>query len=144
MEAAGARAEAELGAWLAPVAGPKTDAPAAAAGDSATDRDPAEPHLGARTRTRGAPALPGEVLVLCEPATEGRLAASLARDGEGPCAMYLAPREGLGAWTRAARARGTILARPAAGPFGRSVLLPGGGPAGPHVILIEVARPSSG
>lgn len=122
------RAEADLEAWLSRVDG----LPAAGA---------AEPHLGARTRIRGAPGLPGEVLVLSEPATEGRLAASLARDGEGPCALYLAWCEGLDAWIRAARARGMTLAGPAAGPFGRSVLLPGGAAAGPHVILVEPPVP---
>ena len=105
--------------------------------------DGIEPHLGGRTRLRGAPGLPGEVLVLSEPATEGRLAASLARDGEGPCALYLRPREGLDAWLAAARRRGTVLSRAAAGPFGRSVLLPGGAAGGPHVILVTATGLSS-
>ena len=73
------RAEAELDLWLAPVADEGEHGP------EETD----EPHLGARTRVRASPGLPGEALVLAEPATEGRLAASLARDGEGPCALYL-------------------------------------------------------
>jgi hypothetical protein len=130
------RAEADLEGWLAPVGGP-----AAAAGPAVEVPGATEPHLGARTRVRAAPELPGEVLVLSEPMTEGRLAASLARDGEGPCALYLVPHEGLDAWIRAARARGATLAGPAAGPFGPSVLLAGGAAAGPHVILVESPGP---
>jgi hypothetical protein len=130
------RAEADLDVWLAPVA-----EPAMADGPAVEVLGATDPHLGARTRVRAAPGLPGEVLVLSEPATEGRLAASLARDGEGPCALYLAPREGLDAWIRAARARGVTLAGPAAGPFGRSVLLAGGAAAGPHVILVDATAP---
>ena len=130
------RAEADLEGWLAPVAGGL-----AAEGPAVEVPGATEPHLGARTRVRAAPELPGEVLVLSEPVTEGRLAASLARDGEGPCALYLAPREGLESWIRAARARGVTLAGPAAGPFGRSVLLAGGAAAGPHVIIVESSAP---
>lgn len=126
------RAEAELGAWLAPAA--ESLAPA---------EDGAEPHLGGHTRPREAPGLPGEILVLSEPVTEGRLAASLARDGEGPCALYLRPREGLDAWLAAARRRGSVVSRAADGPFGRSVLLTGGAAGGPHVIVVAATRPSS-
>ena len=123
------RAEWELAQWLAPAA----DEPGEAI----------EPHLGARVRTRATTDLPGGHVVLAEPATEGRLAASLARDGEGPCALYLRPAGGLDAWLAAARARGTAVSRVAAGPFGRSVLVPGAAVAGPHVIVVEGSPPSS-
>ena len=88
------RAEAELGPWLGP---------------ATASRDGTEPHLGARTRARASRGLPGPVLVLAEPVTEGRLAASLARDGEGPCALYLDPVEGLDAWLAGAALRGVAV-----------------------------------
>jgi hypothetical protein len=71
------RAAAELAADLGSVAG--AFAPAA---DSVA--------LGARCRVMPA-ALPGRVAVaIVEPATEGRLAGSLARYGEGPVAVWFA------------------------------------------------------
>lgn len=88
--------------------------------------------------------------MLAEPVTEGRLAASLARDGEGPCALYLAPFEGLEAWVAAARERGIAVSPVRSGPLGRSVLVtgtpPGSGhppvmapdrPSGPHLVVVE-------
>lgn len=133
------RAEAELEPWLVP-------APAASAtGDEGggDNGDLVDPHLGARTRVRGAPGLPGGVLVISEPVTEGRLAASLVRDDEGPCALYLRPTGGLAAWIAAARARRVTLSATRSGPFGRSVLLSGSPAAGPHVLLVDAPRPSS-
>jgi hypothetical protein len=121
------RADAELDPWLAPRAGP-------------AEPDGNEPLLGARARRRGAGGLPAGSIVLLEPITEGRLAASLARDGEGPCAVYLAPREGLAAFRRAARARGIATTGTRPGPLGPSSLVLGGTQAGPHVIVID--RPS--
>lgn len=78
-----------------------------------------DPSLGARAWLRsavhsshglpsGAPAL-----VLLEPDTEGRIAASLARFGEGVAVIYLGD-----------------------GPAGAGRLLPGGGMWGPHVVLV--------
>lgn len=118
------RAEAELDPWLEPAGAP---------------RDGTEPHLGARTRMRGSPGLPGRALVLAEPVTEGRLAASLARDGEGPCALYVEPLEGLEAWLAAAVRRGVFVSAVQPGPLGPSVLL-AGPPSGPH--LVVTGRPS--
>ena len=120
------RAEDELGPWL----------------DPATGRDGREPHLGARTRARRSSDLPGAIIVICEPDTEGRLAASLARDGEGPCALYLAPTEGLAAWRRGAAARGVAVSAVRPGPLGPSVLV-AGPPAGPHLVIVERRRKSS-
>jgi hypothetical protein len=125
------RAEAELGPWLDPVTVAR----------AATDEIP-EPHLGARTRIRRSPGLPGEVLILAEPVAEGRLAASLARDGEGPCAMYLEPAEGLTAWRAAAATRGIVTSAVRPGPLGPSVLL-AGAPSGPHLIVVDRPRSSS-
>lgn len=129
------RAERELAMWLESVG-----SGAAAAGSGA---DVADPHLGAVTRPRGAPQLPGGRVVLAEPTTEGRLAASLARDAEGPCGLYLAStgRDGLAGWSAAARGRGVTTARRAVGPFGAQVLVLGGPVAGPHLLVAETALP---
>ena len=94
------RAADELGMWLGEA--PDPGAP-----------DAADPLLGARARVRDAGGLPGDAVLLLEPSTEGRLAASLARDGEGPAALYLRPAAGLRAWAAAARARGVTAERPA-------------------------------
>lgn len=123
------RAEADLGLWLDP---------------AGASMEGVDPHLGARTRVRGTRGLPGPWIVLLEPATEGRAAAALARDDEGPCAVYLQPPVGLDAWLAEASARGVETRggiRPD-GPFGSQALLAGGPAAGPHVVLVEGRRPS--
>jgi hypothetical protein len=87
--------------------------------------------LGARCRlvvTRSGP-----WIVLLEPSTEGRLAASLARWGQGPVVEYLATAGGV-----ASDAGGGIaLSRPAPGPLGMSRLVLGGPAWGPHVVLVD-------
>ncbi len=129
------RAEAELDPWLAP----RTER----GGGGADDEEGAgtEPHLGARTRRRGAGGLPAGSIVLMEPSTEGRLVVSLARNGEGPCALYLAPRERLRAWLRAARDRGVRTSAVRPGPLGPSALVLGGATAGPHLVLVDAPSP---
>ncbi len=91
--------------------------------------------LGARAALARRPA--AAPLVLLEPRTEGRLAGSLARFGEGPAVVYVtASTAGPGS-----AAPGRIrLSHPAAGPFGRAFLV--GGPAGqgPFVVLSERAE----
>ncbi len=124
-----ARAARELGPWLADDHG---RGPEPLMGQ----RDPGDPHLGARTLVRPTNGLPGEVLVLAEPATEGRLSASLARHGEGPVALYLRPASGLDAWVADARSRHVTLSARREGPLGPQVLVlpepaPEPGPAGP-------------
>ncbi len=128
------RAETELDMWLAPVV------PAGAPAAPTAERDLREPLLGARARIRRPLGLPADLLVIAEPTTEGRLAASLARDGEGPCALYLWPATGLDAWL--AGRRGGLARRVVDGPFGRSVLLTGV-TAGPFVIVVERRDPGS-
>ena len=120
------RAEMELEPWLV--------APDPALGDGDA---PAEPHLGATARRRRTLALPGATLLLAEPDTEGRLAASLARDGEGPVALYLRTAAGLEAFVAAARARGVPVSARRPGPLGPAVLLPGRGIAGPHLLVVD-------
>jgi hypothetical protein len=128
------RAEDELGMWLGDGAGDT--------GDGSLPPDAAEPHLGALARVRPAGGLPGDSFVLLEPSTEGRLAASLARDSEGPCALYLRPAVGLTAWSAAARRRGVRLSARRAGPLGTEVLLVGGPIAGPHLLVVDARRSS--
>jgi hypothetical protein len=79
----------------------------------------------------------GPSLVLLEPNTEGRLAASLARFGQEPVVSYLgslAPGEDV---VGAAATAGVALSRPAPGPLGTSRLVLGGPAWGPHLILVE-------
>jgi hypothetical protein len=89
--------------------------------------------LGARCRVASAALPDGSSLVVLEPATEGRLAATLARLGEGPAVIWLVAPEGL-----AAGDSGTTIAassgRP--GPFGQERLVLGGPPHGPHRLLV--------
>jgi hypothetical protein len=66
-------------------------------------------------------------VVLLEPDTEGRLAAALARSGEGVATIYLVPTG-----TEATR-----LGRPAAGPLGSGRLLLARPTWGPHVIVLD-------
>jgi hypothetical protein len=82
-------------------------------------------------------------LAIAEPFTEGRLAATLARHGEGPAGRYVAVSDDLRqARTRAAEA-GIAVSRVEDGPFGPSMLVLTGPVSGPHLILCEpVAVPS--
>lgn len=85
------------------------------------------------------PVATGPPLVLLEPTTEGRLAASLARHGEGPIALYLlVPARAIDRFRVVAPASGIHLSRPAGGPFGRAVLALDGPPSGPHLVVAEV------
>ena len=127
------RAEEELGMWL----GDATEGPG-----GGTRPDAVEPHLGAFARVRRAGGIPGDAFVLLEPSTEGRVAASLVRDNEGPCALYLGAADGLTAWAAAARARGVRLGVRRSGPLGSQVLLAGGPVAGPHLLVVDAARSS--
>jgi hypothetical protein len=90
--------------------------------------------LGARCRV--VLAQDGPSIVLLEPITEGRLAAALARYGQGPVASYMstvAPGEDV---TAAAASAGIALSAAMPGPLGMSRLVLGGPASGPHVILV--------
>jgi hypothetical protein len=79
-------------------------------------------------------------IVLLEPNTEGRLAASLARHGEGPIALYLlVPARTIDRFRVVAPASGVNLSRPSSGPFGRAVLVLDEAAWGPHVIVASAA-----
>ena len=75
-------------------------------------------------------------LVLLEPDTEGRLAATLARHGEGPAAIWFEV-ENLADAIGAVRASGIAASRAQAGPFGPEQLLLDGPIHGPHRLLVE-------
>ena len=74
----------------------------------------------------------GREVVLLEPSTEGRLAAALARHGEGSLATYLVV--GGGAVERA-RSAGFTLGSECDGPCGRQRLVHSGPRQGPFLIL---------
>jgi hypothetical protein len=83
--------------------------------------------LGALCRVAGG-VLPGGVrLAILEPRTEGRLAAALARHGEGPLATWARSSDG--------PRRRSETVRP--GPFGPERLQPGGPPRGPFLLITE-------
>lgn len=93
---------------------------------------PASVILGARTRVSGMRLQDGREirLVLLEPDTEGRLAATLARHGEGWVATWsFVPSGWDGPRVSAARP----------GPFGRERIVLGGPISGPHHLLVEAA-----
>jgi hypothetical protein len=78
-------------------------------------------------------------IVLLEPSTEGILAATLVRHGEGPAGRYVAVEDG-GDWDRlgpSAAAAGITLSRAAEGPFGRSRLITEPSRSGLHVVLVD-------
>ena len=88
--------------------------------------------LGARCRSAPA-AEAGLWIALLEPDTEGRLAGSLARNGEGWAATWVVPAA-TGA-TSATRTRGLSAARP--GPFGPERLLLTRSFSGTHRLCVE-------
>ncbi|MBA2299580.1 MAG: hypothetical protein H0W22_02285 [Chloroflexi bacterium] len=106
-------------------------------GSAFTDA-PSSAILGARCRVGPAGEHTGLRIVLLEPETEGRLAATLARRGEGWSAMWEASgvvSEPPGPVT--APPRPAVSAR-RPGPLGRERLVPGAGPAAPHRLLVDV------
>jgi hypothetical protein len=111
-------------------------APMLAPGTSFEPVTPSE-HLGATCRVgRVDPAFVDElagIVVLLEPSTEGRLAATLARFGEGWCATWDAGRAAGEAGEAA-----TLSAR-RDGPLGPERLLLGGPVSGPHRLVLDAA-----
>ena len=102
-----------------------------------------DPHVGATASILAVPpgldaAIEAPTVVLLEPDTEGRLAATLARSGEGPAVLYLeVGADGLELARMAIRRRGGSSSVVLDGPFGRSTLLLGGPLSGPHLVLVE-------
>ena len=84
-------------------------------------------------------------IAIAEPATEGRLAASLARSGEGVVGRYLAAAVDLDTIRRLAAGAGVALSRREVGPFGPEVLVATTPAAGPHLLLVDARTvPSPG
>jgi hypothetical protein len=82
----------------------------------------------------------GHEILLLEPATEGRIAASLARFGEGPIAVYVVvSARRFDDLLRDLRGAGLVLSAEAAGPFGRQRLVAGGPAWGAHLLIAEQA-----
>ena len=96
-----------------------------------------DPHLGARVLLLTTE--DGGRLALAEPSTEGRLARSLARHGEGPAGAYLEAPFDLGTVAARAAAADVALSAVASGPFGPSVLVLDGSGADRHLILVDPA-----
>jgi hypothetical protein len=98
-----------------------------------SERLPDDELLGARVALVRPPAR--HPIAVLEPATEGRLAAVLARNGEGPAGHYVEARRALEPLGDRG-AGGLGVSRIASGPFGREVLVDG--PiAGPLLVVVE-------
>jgi hypothetical protein len=93
--------------------------------------------LGATARIRPGSGA-GPAVILLEPFTEGRLAAFLARHGEGPAVLYLAPGQaGLESTVDRLAAAG-IRTRVGIGPLGRAALVLGRPADEPQLVLVAV------
>jgi hypothetical protein len=112
----------------------EADANATIAHDGARPA-PDDALLGARCRIVVTPS--GPWIVLLEPSTEGRLAASLARYGQVPIVEYLAPTTHGAGTVAAASSSGIALSPPTGGPLGLERLVLGNPPWGPHLILVD-------
>jgi hypothetical protein len=111
-----------------------------AGADRSFTRLPDDEHLGALVH---ASLTKKPATLVLEPVTEGRLAATLARGGEGPAAVYVAA--GIGSLDRLAAAVRAAVGAPAAvrpGPLGPSLLLPLGAAWGPHVLVVAADAPA--
>ena len=100
---------------------------------------PGDEHLGAWVTLLAHDAADEPPIALLEPSTEGRLAAWLARNGEGPAGRYIGVDEG-GAFdglaSRAA-ALGLGVTPVASGPFGPSQLVIGRSRSAPNLVLVD-------
>ena len=119
-----ARTEASILEAAAEAVGPFEDAP----GDEV---------IGAHVRVAALrlPSIPTvRTIAILEPSTEGLLAASLARLGEGPAVVWLARDAAAGT-----SADGAATSAPGAGPFGPERLLLGGERDGRPVLVVDDA-----
>jgi hypothetical protein len=99
--------------------------------------------LGARCRLIRTDVPGVAVVLLLEPFTEGRLAASLARHGEGPAAIWLLEEPVRDPPASAVASVPVVQrSRPAQGPLGTEVLLRDAARAGPYRLLV-VAEPGT-
>jgi hypothetical protein len=96
---------------------------------------PADELLGAAVRLVRPPG--ADPIALLEPTTEGRLAGTLAKSGEGPAGHYVRATDGLSSIVARATATGIGMKRANDGPFGPSALVLGGPATGPHLIIVD-------
>jgi hypothetical protein len=94
-----------------------------------------DPLLGARVLLVST--ADGGRIALAEPSTEGRLAAALARHGEGYVGTYLEVPVDLDLVGARAAAANVPLGRAETGPFGRSVVVLPDRHSSEHLILVE-------
>lgn len=92
--------------------------------------------LGARVALVRPPSR--QPIAILEPATEGRLAAVLARNGEGRAGQYIAAPEAFERLTDRSTGSGPRLSRVGSGPFGREALVEGPD-ADSLVVLVEAS-----
>lgn len=78
-------------------------------------------------------------IALAEPSAEARLAAFLARHGEGPAGRYVGVALDVAALATRAATAGITISRPDIGPFGPEVIVRGGRLGSPLLVLVEVA-----
>ena len=102
---------------------------------------PRDALLGARAWSAPTPVDDGPAIVLLEPDTEGRLAATLVRFAEGVAAVYLRdPVAGAAApdpESTEVRASAAVEGTAAQSALGPARVVPGGPAWGPHVLLLE-------
>jgi hypothetical protein len=91
--------------------------------------------LGAAVRLVRPPG--ADPIALLEPTTEGRLAATLAKSGEGRAGHYVRATDGLFSVVARATATRIGMKRANDGPFGPSALVLGGPATGPHLIIVD-------
>jgi hypothetical protein len=100
----------------------------------------------ARLRADAPPARPAPAdvvtIVLLEPDTEGRLAASLARHGEGPAVLYVRVPRDTNAGLPARLARLGMRARAGPGPFGPEWAIHGPHASSPTLVVVPEAEPA--
>lgn len=135
--------EAAVREWAASLMNDRAGPQVIAAGWATVDLDRATADLGGRWAAAPDDRLLGAVvrrsverapaILLLEPNTEGRLAAALARRGEGFAALYLGATEEHDPAAPPARTRAGD------GPFGPERLIIDGPPAGPFVIVVGAA-----
>ncbi len=79
--------------------------------------------------------------LLLEPDTEGRIAASLARHGEGPAVLYVGLAVPAVTAARARLARLGVRVASGPGPFGPEVAITGTPSSGPTLVIVPLPRP---
>jgi hypothetical protein len=112
-------------------------------GPAPADTEPADPALTDPGNSTDKGPAAAVTIVLLEPDTEGWLAASLARHGEGPAVLYVRVPMSTVAGMSERLARLDIRARDGTGPFGPEWAVAGPHAWGPTMVLVPAALPGS-